>query len=264
MKKTSLIFACTLVANCSFGQQFELRLTNNGDALVHVQMREISGNPPENSDLLSDLVFAICWDVQYNIDLMSVNSDYTIEKAGPEKTMGVFEYQQFAKTSNPMSFPQSWNSGDWVTILQVANSQTATQTTGNFFLCPTNIQELNINYNLVDMPVKAAGNAENVLISGSVSSLGPTVEAHTGFSWNINPNPNNGRFDLLLNAPSDDEVQMMIYDAAGSLVYQDVVGLQTGENRQSVRLNQLQAGVYQVQVVWNDGYSQSRSFVLTD
>ncbi|MBK9337633.1 MAG: T9SS type A sorting domain-containing protein [Lewinellaceae bacterium] len=63
-----------------------------------------------------------------------------------------------------MHFPTEWGNGQWATILTIPNNMASTRALGTFSVCPTNLQELNINYNLVDYPVAAAGNATSVRI----------------------------------------------------------------------------------------------------
>lgn len=165
MKRALLTCTVSLWAFvATFGQSFELRLNNAGKGVIAVEMRETSGKPPRGSDIYTDLVFGICWDKNYGIDLGEVSSNYTIRKAGPETVSGQVEYQQFAKDPNPVHFPSDWGSGSgqWVTILTVPNNMASNQALGTFSVCPTNLQELNINYNLVDYPVTAAGNATEV------------------------------------------------------------------------------------------------------
>jgi len=166
------LLTCTIslwVCATIFCQAFELRLNNAGKGVIAVEMRENSGKPPRGSDIYTDLVFGICWDKSYGVDLGEVSSNYTIRKAGPEAVCGQIEYQQSAKDSNPVHFPADWGSDQWVTILTVPNNMAGKQAVGTFSVCPTNMQELNINYNLVDYPVTAAGNATEVSI-GTISA----------------------------------------------------------------------------------------------
>ena len=48
--------------------------------------------------------------------------------------------------------------------MEVPNNLASSQATGSFSVCPTSIQELNINYNLVDYKVAPGENAANVRI----------------------------------------------------------------------------------------------------
>lgn len=167
MKNKILLFLLTITAFRAAGQSFELRLANAGNGVIAVEMRETSNRPPKNSDIMTDLVFGICWDKNYNIDLGAVTTNYTIRKAGPETVSGELEYQQFAKDPTPMNLPSTWGASQWVTIMTIPNNLASSQATGNFAVCPVALQELNINYNLVDYPVAAAGNATGIRI-GSV------------------------------------------------------------------------------------------------
>ena len=164
MKKAILFSTLLFSTFWAAAQNFELRLANAGNGLIAVEMRETSGKPPTSADIQTDLVFGICWDKSYGIDLGAVNSNYTIAKAGPETVSGGMEYQQFAKSPTPMNFPTSWGAGQWVKIMEVPNNLASNQATGSFSVCPTSIQELNINYNLVDYKVAPGEHATNVRI----------------------------------------------------------------------------------------------------
>ena len=114
MKKAIFFFALLFSAFWAAAQTFELRLANAGNGLIAVEMRETSGKPPTTADVQTDLVFGICWDKNYYVDLGTVTSNYTIAKAGPETVKDGIEYQQFAKSPSPMNFPASWGAGQWV------------------------------------------------------------------------------------------------------------------------------------------------------
>jgi len=336
-----------LLAN-TFGQTFELRLNNAGNGFIAVEMRETSGKPPRGSDIFTDLVFGICWDKKYDIDLGEVSSNYTIRKAGPETVSGQIEYQQFAKDPNPVHFPADWGNGQWVTILTVPNNMASNQAVGTFSVCPTNLQELNINYNLADYSVIAAGSATNVRIGtvmpvglrrfaaignpdGSVGLEWQTISdsdlvrfelehssdgqifsrfasvpakpvppdslynyrhepnaagahyyriyliaanGHHEYSpvrivqfertndWTLTPNPSQGDLSVLLFAAQDEEILLSVLDASGKSVYQDVVGVQRGPNRHAIRLGDIPAGVYRVNIRWSDNSTQSKNVVV--
>lgn len=277
MKRALFILPMLFGGFFANSQNFELRLNNAGNGVIAVEMREISGKPPRAADINTDLVFGICWDKNYNIDLGAVTSNYTIRKAGPETVSGEIEYQQFAKDPNPVHFPRDWNDGQWVTILTIPNNMAGNQALGTFSVCPTNLQELNINYNLVDYSVRAAGNATDVRIGSTVpkgikkvntngnseSTDAPSLPEYRN-DWTITPNPSKDFFILTLEAAKEEDVQMSVLDVTGRVIYQEILGVQAGENRHTVRLNAISAGIYQVNINWSDGEAQTKNLVIVD
>lgn len=262
-----LLFAISLPAS---SQNFELRLRAAGGSLIAVEMREMSGmTAPGASDILTDLVFGICWDKGYGIDLGTVNTNYTIRKAGPESSLGNLEYQQFAKDPNPLQFPTAWTNGEWAQIMTVSNNVAATQTYGVFSVCPLPIQELNINYNLTDYKVVPGEAATGVRIgvqgpnknnTGVATDVQEPVKERP--DWNLTPNPSMGRFSVLLQALQEEETQISVVDAAGKTLYSDVVGVRAGENSFLIHLDTAASGMYQVSLRWPDGQVQTKNLLI--
>lgn len=350
MKKATLLSALLFSACWVSAQSFELRLANAGNGVIAVEMRETSGRPPKTSDLQTDLVFGICWDKSYNIDLGAVTTNYTIRKAGPETVRGNLEYQQFAKDPNPLNFATNWGPGQWVTIMQIPNNMASNHAKGTFSVCPTALQELNINYNLVDYPVTAAGNAVDVQIGsplpkklkvfsatldsslhvdldwltiseqeyvqyelehsvdGVVFHKFATIPARGGTDsrytythqpqpngsnyyrlkmvesqgryeyspvrliqlegrddWQIMPNPSTGTFVVVLEALAEEDIQLSVTDVSGRTLYQEVLTMVPGTNRQTVRLKgTVSAGMYQVNVRRSDGTMQAKPLFIVE
>jgi hypothetical protein len=280
--KALLIPALVGFVNIVFGQQFELRLEKSGTDKFAVQMRETAGSAPRSGDQLTDLVFGICWDKNYDISLGEVQGAYTIQKAGPEGSMGALAFQQFAKSSTPISFPGNWSANQWVTILEVANSKTSMLPNGTFQVCPTSIQELNININLNDYRVKPAGNVEGVqigypqsntlkrkagLVDTSASNALDRSVASTALrnDWSVNPNPGNGIFVLTVDAELEEEdLQVTVTDATGQLIYQDVISVQAGSNQHTIDLRRAaSSGAYQLSLHYRTGDVRTKNLIIT-
>lgn len=279
----ALLFPALLgLVSTVYGQHFELRLEKSGTDKFAVQMRETAGNAPRLGDQLTDLVFGICWDKNYDISLGEGKGGYTIQKAGPEGTLGALAFQQFAKSSNPIFFPESWSASQWVTILEVVNSKTSKLSNGTFQVCPTNIQELNININLNDYRVTPAGNAEGVQIgypqSNTLKLKAVPVDSNTAISfnrsvvstvlrdnWSVNPNPGNGIFVLTVDAESEEEdLQVTVTDASGRLMYQDVISIQAGSNQHTIDLRQAaSSGACQLSLHYRNGDVRTKNLIIT-
>jgi hypothetical protein len=268
-----LSLLCLLgISVSAHSQNFELRLRAAGGSLVAVEMREISGlAAPGTSDILADLVFGICWDKTYGIDLGAVNSNYTIRKAGSEGIEGNLEYQQFAKDPNPLHFPTAWANGEWVQIMTVSNNVAATQTYGVFSVCPLPVQELNINYNLTDFKVVAGEAATGVRIGiqepnrpnhGVATSIPELLTERP--DWNLTPNPSMGHFVIALQALREEEAQITVVDAAGKTVFSDIMGVRAGENSLPVQLDTAASGMHQISLRWPDGQVQTKNLMISN
>lgn len=187
-------------------QTFEMRLTNQGSGVIGVQMRAITGTTPTTANILTDLVFGICWDDTYGVNLGTLTTSYDMTKSGSEAVLSGTRYQRFSKSANPFAFPQDWVLNEWVTIMSIPNSKNSLQTTGTFSLCPTNIQELNINYDLTDYPVAAAGSATGVQISTALP-----VDL-VGFTASLN-----AKKETVINWQTRTEINLDYYEVEHSL-----------------------------------------------
>ena len=94
----------------------------------------------------------------------------------------------------------------------------------------------------------ALANAEQELLSASLGIL---------------PNPNNGVFVLNFNATAANNAQIRIFDALGRLVLEQNAQFFEGSNKLPLQLNNVQEGVYLVQLKTNNATAQVR-FVKTN
>ncbi len=223
--KGFLFFLLLCLASNAQAQTFEMRLTNNGGGVIGVQMRETSGvGTPTQANFLTDLVFAICWDASYGINLTTITSNYTMQKAGPETVNGATEFQLFAKDPNPITFPTDWVQNDWVTIMTIPNNL-AGAGLGNFAICPVNIQELNINIDFNDFAPANVGGANGVFIG--VQALGATTT----------------QVNVSCNGGSNGSIDVTVTGGTAPYTYDWGVGQPTTEDRTG-----LAAGTYTVTV----------------
>ena len=68
----------------------------------------------------------------------------------------------------------------------------------------------------------------------------------------VNPNPNNGSFNLLVNMPTERDLIVRVFDVAGKEIFRDVYVKNSDFFTQNINLTNLAAGSYFVTV--NDGY----------
>jgi hypothetical protein len=269
-KHTAILFFLCCTCTWLGAQRFDIRLTHAGGSTISVEMRETTGKVPFTADILTDLVFGICWDKSYGIDLDLVQSAYTIEKAGPEGVYGSIEHQFFAKDANPLHFPVSWEPNTWHEIMRVSNNAASTVKFGAFSICPESLQELNINYNLIDYGMTVVGAASGVRIGlpdiprvGETTSIQSKGLINRG-EWSISPNPGVNKFDVTLESPVEEDVQLVVSDASGKVVFTDVYSLRSGRNVLPLLLVGTAPGVYQVGLQWKEGNVQSKSIVVVD
>jgi len=67
----------------------------------------------------------------------------------------------------------------------------------------------------------------------------------------VNPNPNNGTFNLLVNMPTERDLIVRVFDVAGKEIFRNVYVKNGNFFTQNISLTQLAAGSYFVTV--NDG-----------
>ncbi len=87
-------------------------------------------------------------------------------------------------------------------------------------------------------------------LDGTTTELG--IKAITndlkGFSFNIFPNPAKNNIIIKTYSEISTNEPIKIYDALGRLVFESNIGIKSGENKISVSIEQLEAGLYFVQI----------------
>jgi hypothetical protein len=263
------LFLCGF-ASWALSQTFEIRVVPVVGSTVVVEMRETSGKVPNTSDILADLVFGICWDKSYGIQLDEVQGNYTIQKSGPQQLKGSVAYQLFAKEAQPANFPSSWRQNEWQEIIRIANNAASDKKFGTFSICPEAVYELNINYNLTDYAMTAVGYADGVRIGVqdlprtgvSTSVDAPSILLRD--AWSISPNPGVNKFEVSVISHSDEEIQLNVTDATGKMIFSDIFSLVAGANTIPLLLSGASSGMYRVSLLWKDGYIQSKNLMVSD
>jgi hypothetical protein len=75
------------------------------------------------------------------------------------------------------------------------------------------------------------------------------------------PNPNNGEFNVLFNAPELGDATLQVNNLLGQNVYTQNLGQVSGEVQQAVNFNQLPAGVYLMKITYK-GKPYVQKFVV--
>lgn len=81
-------------------------------------------------------------------------------------------------------------------------------------------------------------------------------------SFAIYPNPNNGEFTIKLNSKSGDDIKVNVYDIRGRRIFNNIYTNTTSEFNQTISLNNVQSGMYLVNV--NDGRGQVTKKIIVE
>jgi hypothetical protein len=80
-------------------------------------------------------------------------------------------------------------------------------------------------------------------------------------AMSIYPNPTRGNVTLLLDYPSNDNLEINIFDLSGKRVYQNNIGLSTGVNHKLLDINYLTSGIYLLSIK-NEKISTSQKLII--
>jgi hypothetical protein len=96
--------------------------------------------------------------------------------------------------------------------------------------------------------------------SSTLSNIASVNMHQSQSALSVYPNPVKSSFTLSYNAPKVETVSVRIFNSKGSLVYQNSLSAQTGENQYTIPAAVLPKGIYVVQVV-SSGDSYTARFV---
>lgn len=80
-------------------------------------------------------------------------------------------------------------------------------------------------------------------------------------SMSIYPNPTRGNVTLLLDYPSNDNLEINIIDLSGKIVYQNVLSLSAGVNQKLLDINHLTSGLYLMSIK-NEKFNTSQKLIV--
>ena len=80
-------------------------------------------------------------------------------------------------------------------------------------------------------------------------------------AMSIYPNPTSGNVTLLLDYPSNDNLEINIFHLSGKAVYQNNIGLSTGVNRKLLDINHLTSGIYLLSIK-NEKINTSQKLII--
>lgn len=86
------------------------------------------------------------------------------------------------------------------------------------------------------------------------------VEEH--FSFEVLPNPSDGRFQLVLSARTAEELQLRLFDAAGKLVFENRTWVSRPSSVESLDLQFLPSGTYELQATYGRWSGTRRLLIL--
>jgi hypothetical protein len=80
-------------------------------------------------------------------------------------------------------------------------------------------------------------------------------------AMSIYPNPTSGNVTLLLDYPSNDNLEINIFDLSGKTVYQNNIGLSIGVNQKLLDINYLTSGIYLLSIK-NEKINTSQKLII--
>ena len=87
------------------------------------------------------------------------------------------------------------------------------------------------------------------------------LNAHPEMSFFTFPNPSKGDFYVFLNSNYADKASVKIYSITGNLVFQDNFNVESGANKKLIHLNDLNQGVYMLEVRTNSNIITKRIMI---
>ena len=168
-----LVFFISFTATNIYAQTFEIRIIQNEEGYLAVQMRETSGiGTPTTTDPIVDISFEIRWLTSEATDvaLICTNNDYNLVDGMNQKlTSDSYDFRVFQAMNTPFYVQHDWITGVWET-LAVFEANTGTGT-ANFEISPHQFGGYDLNWNYGDPPVDYLP-----IINGSVANYSiPTI-----------------------------------------------------------------------------------------
>lgn len=80
-------------------------------------------------------------------------------------------------------------------------------------------------------------------------------------TFNVYPNPSNGKISLQVYSKVNTDCKLEIVDAKGSIVSSDDIEIMEGDNSMNVDLSQFQSGIYLIRITGNDFIQQQRIII---
>jgi len=211
---------------------------------------------------------APCWFVHENTVLDELQAIY-----GPQGTNEVIFLMYEgdpATTFADLNGTGSNTQGDWITNNPITLINEATVTVPQIpyapvgfptisLICPT---DKIIKYDLygdcfeVDKPTTMQ-NMQNAIddVLNNCSSAG--LEENVPFEASLSPNPVSSWSTLTFNSESESSANILVYDLNGNVIKTFEISVQNGENNQQLDLQELENGLYFVQLVTESNLSQS-------
>jgi hypothetical protein len=157
MKRIITILILTLVSftvTNIFAQAFEIRITDNDEGYLAVQMRETTGTgTPSTTIPIVDISFEIRWltSEATDVSIICSNNSYNLaDGLGAKQTSGSYDFRIFQATNTPFYPPHDWTTGEWETL---ATFKATTGTgTADFEISPHQFGGYDLNWNQGDPP----------------------------------------------------------------------------------------------------------------
>lgn len=180
--------------------QYEIRTVNKGQGIIGVEMRAVNAPAPAAGDYVTDMVFGIKWQSQYDVNLLSEASTvYNVRKSGGRQEKNGMHYQAFYADPIGFTIPSAWQLNEWVEVLAISNTRTSVGT-GVFEICepgfdPTTEPNFALNFN--DFTPVINGNATGVILPVEISFFEARANGkNIQLNWTTQKEVNNKGFEI--------------------------------------------------------------------
>jgi PKD repeat protein len=130
------------------------------------------------------------------------------------------------------------------------------------FLITTNVPNLKITQSgTYSVEVVGTNNCTSVRSANFNGTYTALINNKLDIQYAIVPNPNNGLFELNIISNTNKSYQLRLYSISGQIIMEDQINLRTGQNNKLVNLFGIEAGVYFLTILGEDGMARQNIIV---
>jgi hypothetical protein len=130
------------------------------------------------------------------------------------------------------------------------------------FLITTNVPNLKITQSgTYSVEVVGTNNCTSVRSANFNGTYTALINNKLDIQYAIVPNPNNGLFELNIISNTNKSYQLRLYSISGQIIMEDQINLRTGQNNKLVNLFGIEAGVYFLTILGEDGMATQNIIV---
>ncbi|MCB9170747.1 MAG: T9SS type A sorting domain-containing protein [Flavobacteriales bacterium] len=223
----------------------DITLVDNGNNELEVRLRPDG----DFSDFFSSIVFTIRWDATSPANLGNVSqvmpeaAYIPVAKSGDDTTANGYRYQVFAGFGTvPLNtLGASWSANQEVTLMTipVVNGSSMFEIVNDSWTGDVqNNGDYYISLNGLDVTGVIYSIPTGILMGDPL--LG---------SFDVRPNPTDGRTDLFLTVPKMQDILLEMTDATGRMVWKEARTDLVGDLHRSIDLSRSAPGMYTLRVI---------------